>query len=124
MTCSHTSATAASFRLAGSERQEPAQLRLVRHKQPHPATSITLKTGDAALPCGVFAPLVDPTAWLGSRAEFSGYVWLEETPRGWDGEITGQLTHLDLDRLVTGRFPHVVHGEADLRIERAKLLDG
>ena len=43
---------------------------------------------------------------------------------GWDGELTGQLTQLDFDTLVTGRFPHVLRGTADLRLERAKLMGG
>jgi hypothetical protein len=113
-----------SFLLAGAKADEPTQLRIVRHRKPAPATAVTLKTGGAALPCSAFAPLVDTTAWLGTRAQFNGYIWVRETPLGWDGELTGELTQLDLDALVTGRFPHVMRGTADLRLERAKLIGG
>jgi hypothetical protein len=113
-----------SFRLAGAAGQEPAQLRIVRHRKPSPATAVTFNTGGAALPCSVFSPLADTSAWLGTRAQFNGLVWVRETPAGWDGELTGQLSQLDLDTLVSGRFPHVLRGAADLRLERAKLIGG
>jgi hypothetical protein len=113
-----------SFRLAGANGQQPAQLHLVRHRRPQPATAVSFNTGGAALPCSIFAPLVDAGAWLGTRAQFNGYVWVRETTPGWDCELTGQLTGLDLEALVSGRFPHVLRGAADLRLERAKFVGG
>jgi len=126
----------ARFRLAGDATSDPIHIRLARNRKATPATTgFDLDTGGRALPCSVLAmglPVLRP---LGPRARFDGYVWSNETPdeastdptaRGrWDGEVKpGRLLDLDLDRLVSDRFPHKLSGSADVTIQSARFRDG
>ena len=113
------------FRLAGVEMPEPARIRVNRNCQiDPPATGFELHTGGVALPCSLLATGLPGLERLGSRSDFCGHVAANETPQGWNGQLAGRLTNVDLDRLVTGRFPHKLSGMADVTITKARIEHG
>ena len=114
-----------SFRLPGDPTPEPARLRVARNRQlTPPATGFELFTGDTPLPCSLLALVGLPVEPLAERARFHGYIWANETPDGWQGELAGQLLDVDLDRLVTDRFPHKLGGTAEVTLTRARFSRG
>jgi hypothetical protein len=113
-----------SFRIVGTEMPEPATIRVVRHGGEQPSTALALNTGSTPLPCQIFAPLLSSVDWLGSRAAFHGYLWAQESSHGWDGELTGQLSDLDLDASISEHFPHTLSGSVNVQLERARFQQG
>lgn len=117
------------FRVAGTEMSEPALIRVVRNQRSQaPSTKLMLGTGGAALPCSLFAPLYDLEATLGARATFSGNLWADDAEQGWEAELAGRFQQIDLRSLVSGRFPHVLDGMADVeltgvRLHRSQLIE-
>jgi hypothetical protein len=103
---------------------EPATIRVVRHAGEEPSTALALNTGSTPLPCLVFAPLLSSVDWLGSRAAFHGYLWAQESSRGWEGELTGKLSDLDLDASISAHFPHTLSGSVNVQLERARFRQG
>jgi hypothetical protein len=61
---------------------------------------------------------------LGDRCKFQGRVCATQTNDGWSGDISGRLDDVDLDRLVTDRFPHKLSGVAQVVINRAAFDRG
>ena len=61
---------------------------------------------------------------LGPRCRFRGYIWANETPDGWNGEVTGQLVELNLGSLVTEHFPHRLSGVGEATIQSARFHRG
>jgi hypothetical protein len=113
------------FQLAGQESNEPIEVRLTRSRQINPPTTeFSLKTGETSLPCLLLNSVVDATAWLGDESRFRGLVSAVETPQGWNGELEGIFSQVDLQTLVTERFPHKLTGPAEIQIERALFRDG
>jgi hypothetical protein len=113
------------FRLAGDETREPAGIRIVRSRgESPPTTHFELATGDGELPCSVLAVAVRELRSLGQRCRFRGQIWADETPHGWDADVSGELADLDLDRLVTDRFPHRLNGIAKATIASARFRRG
>ncbi len=112
-------------RLAGEADQPALQIKLVRdRRQARPTTMFQLKSLDHALPCWLLADVFEPLRCLGARAEFRGQVWGRRDARGVRGELSGQFFSLDLDQLVTERFPHKLSGQATLTLEQARVHDG
>ena len=62
--------------------------------------------------------------WLGSRAAFHGYLWAKESTGGWEGELTGNLSDLDLDASISAHFPHTLSGSVNVQLERARFRQG
>jgi hypothetical protein len=119
----------AAFRLAGVEMPNPARVRLLRNRQTvPPASAFELDTGGGPLPCGLLALGLPELKSLGPRSRLRGYIWANENCRGraagWDGEVTGQLFDLDLERLVSEQFPHKLSGTAQLTIHSAHFRQG
>jgi len=113
------------FRLAGVEMPETARIRIDRNRQTTaPTTRFELYTGGAALPCPVLAAGLSGLKSLGPRGTFCGYLWAEQTLAGWEGEAAGHLNDIELDRLVTDRFPHKLGGTAQVTIRRARFRRG
>jgi hypothetical protein len=113
------------FRLVGTNTPEPARLRLVRNRQVSPPEGgFELYTGGGELPCNVLAMGLPELKPLGPRCRFRGYIWANETPDGWDGEVTGQLVGLDLGSLITDHFPHRISGIGEATIQRARFSHG
>lgn len=114
-----------AFRLAEAETPEPVQIRVVRgHHSEAPATGLGLYTGGGALPCPLLALGVPGLEALGPRARFGGYLWVNETPEGRDGELAGQFTEVDLDGLVAPHFPHTLRGAAQVTVRGARFRQG
>jgi len=119
-----------SFRLAGVAMPQPIQLRVVRNRQTTPPTTgFELDTGGGAVPCGLLAVGLDMLRPLGPQCRFRGYVWANETsdgvsPSGWDMEVTGALSDVDLDRLVSSHFPHKLGGTGQVTIQWARVRGG
>ena len=113
------------FRLAGADTPEPARIRVVRNRQVSPpASGFELYTGGGELPCNVLAMGLDELKPLGPRCRFRGYIWANETPDGWQGEVTGQLAELDLGGLVSDHFPHKLAGSGEATIQSARFRRG
>ncbi|MGI8979240.1 MAG: hypothetical protein ACR2FY_08445 [Pirellulaceae bacterium] len=88
-----------------------------------PATSISVSTGKARLPCQLAGLIWPPLERLGPEAEFSGQVsWL--LSRHGSAELRGTFSGVDLDALVSEQFPQVLSGKATVRIERASIEEG
>ena len=110
------------FRLVGADTPEPARLRITRNRQlSPPATGIELYTGDGELPCRLLAMGFGDLGSLGPRCRFRGYVWADETPDGWEGELTGQLVELDLGSLIGDHFPHRLSGVGQATVQSARF---
>ncbi len=119
-----------SFRIPGIDMQEPVKIRMVRNRQTSPpASGFELSTGDGELPCDLLAAGLSELGALGSRCRFRGCIWANQDSGGqaidnWSGEATGQLTGVDLDRLLTDHFPHKLSGAADVTIKTARFRHG
>jgi hypothetical protein len=114
-----------NFRLAGTDTPEPARIRVVRNRQSSPpASGFELYTGGGELPCNVLAMGVSELKPLGPRCRFHGYIWANETPDGWNGEVTGQLVELNLGDLVADHFPHHLSGIGEATIQSARFRRG
>ncbi len=113
------------FHLAGSDAPQPFRIRAVRNRQTSPpATELDLDTAGSELPCNVLAMGLSECKVLGPRCRFRGGLWAKETAEGWEGEIAGQLTGMDFDRLVTDHFPHRLSGSGDLAIQSLRFRRG
>ena len=113
------------FRVAGVDMSQPARLTVTRNRQTDPPTSAwAFQTGPQALPAPLLALACPPLAQLGDQAQVAGQCVMRETPQGWNGEAQGRLTQIELDRLVTDRFPHKLSGVADLVLSRVVWEQG
>jgi hypothetical protein len=115
-----------TFRLADNEKSQPARVRVVRNRQVvPPATGFEIDTAGGTMPCSLLAIGIPEMKALGANAQFCGYLWANqasgEGQSGWDGELTGLLTDIDLDQLVTARFPHRLSGTAQLAVQSARF---
>ena len=114
-----------AFRVAGFDTPSPVQIRIERNRRTEPAaTSGGLYTGEGALPCSLLELAFPELEALGPESRFRGYLWMSRSPRGWSGELAGQFTRVDLERLLADHFPHTLHGTAILNVEQALLEQG
>lgn len=110
------------FRSTDAPADETTRLRVVRNRQiDPPATGWELHTGDTGLPCQLVQAWLPQAEQLGDRCRFLGSVWSERLPDGWEVELSGSFVQLDLDRFVTGQFPHKLSGIADVTFTRLVL---
>ncbi|MEM8678523.1 MAG: hypothetical protein AAGF97_04115, partial [Planctomycetota bacterium] len=127
------------------------KLKLNRNSKGHFATASFVETGAGAKPINVSISrqpvdgervtelnlltdgLVEATtlfgdvAWLdqlGARPRLQGNLWIEQTTRGWSLDFAGTLQGLDLERLVSRRFPHQLSGEATAEIHQLLITHG
>ncbi len=61
--------------------------------------SVRLSTGAAALPTWLVADLTEFLPALGDRCHFQGQLVAHRAPRGWNGELIGEFTQIDVDRV-------------------------
>lgn len=115
-----------AFRLPLAEGlAEPALIRVVRARdQQPPRTRFELDTGPTPLPCGLLAPLIRAHETLGPAARFRGTLAVTPAADGWAAELAGQFSDVDLETLVARRFPHLVSGLAEIRVDRARVERG
>jgi hypothetical protein len=113
------------FRLAGVDSPEPTRISIVRNRQlSPPAGGFELDTGGGELPCNVLAIGLSELKPLGPRCRFRGCIWANETPNGWEGEVTGQLADVDFGSLVTDHFPHRLAGAGTVTVQSARFRGG
>ena len=114
-----------SFRYAGNRITEPVSLRVTRDCRTNPSTTgWDVYTGDATLACSVLAMGLPAMDALGPRSRFCGHLGISTTSRGLHVDLAGQFTELDLERLVTGNFPHTLTGTATLTLDQARFSGG
>lgn len=124
-----------SFRIAGLDSADPIRLLVTRERDEATVDSaspvnvrlktiIELHTSGAALPCAMLAVPLGVANRLGAAAKFRGSVWATETADGWDGELSGQFTDVDLQCLVSEQFPHRLGGTAEITVQKARFRRG
>jgi hypothetical protein len=114
-----------AFRLAGTDADEPA--RFVATRERSNSTAVTrweLHTGGAEFPCATFSEQAPWLATLGEECVFDGSLWCEETSEGRRGEASGHIRRLNLQRLVSDRFPQVLTGQTHVTLNRAEFAGG
>jgi hypothetical protein len=120
-----TSRAALRFSLPEATSREPVRLLLERTRGADASeTRCELHTGGAPLPLASIVPMMPSLAHLGDRAEFAGQLWGATKNGAWSGELTGNLTHVDLDALVTQQFPHALSGEAHVTLQKLAFQAG
>jgi hypothetical protein len=117
----HVSADKTEFEMtwrlpgAGSKTEE---IRLTAARDRSGATSNTrfrLDTANQAVPCRLAAAIMPELASLGRECQFRGAFELFRSAGEGGGQLTGTLTQVDLDSLVTERFGHRLSGPATTR---------
>jgi hypothetical protein len=108
------------YSVAGVVMTEPALLRVARHRSDSGEFSHELAwhTGGAALPV---APWCEPFPWLthlGANCQFRGELTAVAAPCGWRGELGGELSHIDLEALVSQQFAHKLSGQGRAIVEQ------
>jgi hypothetical protein len=112
------------FRLAGQQLADLASLRIERKlRDGQPSTHAQFNTGGSRFSARVLDSLGTHGAWYGDEAEFEGYLSLEERNGSWTGDLQGRLAKVDLDTIVSQRFPHTLSGQADVTIRKALIKD-
>jgi hypothetical protein len=126
----HVSADKTEFEMtwrlpgAGSKTEE---IRLTAARDRSGATSNTrfrLDTANQAVPCRLAAAIMPELASLGRECQFRGAFELFRSAGEGGGQLTGTLTQVDLDSLVTERFGHRLSGPATVRIDRGLIEHG
>jgi hypothetical protein len=113
------------FRLPGGDPSAPVRIGIARDRRTQPpSTRFDLDTGSTALPCWLLAAGLPSLDGLGSDCRYSGALWASLLPTGWEGGLKGRFSRLDLDRLVTDRFPHKLSGLAEVAIRQAEFHQG
>jgi hypothetical protein len=113
------------FQLADTDAAELVRFRVVRNRQlDPPATGWELHTAGAALPCQLARAWLPQVKHLGMSCTYEGSVWTKCLGSGQDMELTGVFRQLDLDTLVTQRFPHKLTGTAELTVSRLIVHEG
>jgi hypothetical protein len=117
--------TLVRFDLADAATTAPVWLRVVRDRQTSPpSTRIEVNTGDTWLACSTLGPVAPSLSQLGDTARFCGWLWAGKRSGGWEGELAGTLTGVDLERLVSVGYPHRLSGMAGIVVQRANFRCG
>jgi hypothetical protein len=113
------------FRLPGGGSPAPVRIGVARDRRTQPPlTRFDLDTGPSAMPCWLLASGLRSFEGLGADCRYSGALWAALLPTGWEGGLKGRFSRLDLDRLVTDRFPHKLSGLAEITIRQAEFHEG
>ncbi len=113
------------FQTPGDASGEPAVVQIVRDRRgARPRTWFEVSTGGAPLPCAVLAHGLPPFAWCGPGGQFAGNLKAAQTDEGWAGQLRGRFLQVDLERLVSGRFPHRLTGTATIAVADARFQAG
>ncbi len=113
------------FASSAAGTSEPAKVRVLRDRRTSPPTALCeLSTGTHELPCRLLGIAVPPLRAFGNQAHFRGYIWGTETPTGWEGDLAGRVTKLELDALASNFLPYRLTGSGELTIQRARFQHG
>ena len=111
--------------VVGERSAEPAEIEFVRQgRSTTPSGFFQLTTGPAPLPCSLARSLWPGVECLGTASEFEGRVFVSEQAGRTKTQVSGRLTRVDLDLLVSGRFPHQLSGLADVELAQVAIEDG
>jgi hypothetical protein len=114
-----------AFRLPGVTAAQPVRMRIVRNRQVSPPeNSFEMETGPSAIPCRLLATCLQEATALGPNCRFSGHVSTFNTPDGWSGELSGQLSGVDLGRLARENAAGGLTATADVTFQKAKFQRG
>lgn len=114
-----------TFRLPKMNMPEPARIRLGRNRQiAPPAGGFEFSTGDVKLPCNLLALGLPEFQRAGANSRFSGYVWANQNLGGWQGEMVGEWSNLDLGELLGDTSPHKLTGPAQVYLQCVRFRDG
>jgi hypothetical protein len=83
-----------------------------------------MDTGPSSIPCRLLARCLKEVDALGPKCRFSGYVSTFSTPGGWSGELSGQLSGVDLGYLSRQGSAGAMTGTADVAFQKAKFQRG
>jgi hypothetical protein len=116
------------FHLAGDEQEEqaaPARVTSLRSPAGQGATtSITVETGALSLPSRLVALCCPGWETWGPGSSFRGRLSWQQHADGWTGEVSGQITDIDLQRVVSDRTKHRLTGLAEVQLDRARAEKG
>jgi len=113
------------FQLSDRPVENPAGVRITRHRAEGVARQeMEFTTGSAPLPCSLLSLGFRELEVLGPSAEFQGSLACRHDSDGCYGHFAGRLSAFELDRLMSGRFPHLLSGRATCVINRAEFGRG
>jgi len=114
-----------AFRLPTVNMPEPARIRLGRNRQiSPPAVGFELSTGGAKLPCALLSLGLPEFQRAGANSRFSGYLWANQNLGGWQGEMVGEWSNIDLGELLSDQPAHKLTGPAQVYLQFARFRDG
>jgi hypothetical protein len=114
-----------AFRLPGVDSAQPVRMWIARNRQVSPPRNgFNLDTGPNRVPCRLLAACLKDAAALGHGSCFAGKVSAFDTPGGWSGKLSGQLTGVDLGSLAGESSAAVLTGTADVTIAKAEFEYG
>jgi len=114
-----------AFRLPHVNMPEPARIRLGRNRQiSPPALGFELSTGGTKFPCALLGLGLPEFQRAGSHSRFSGYVWANQNLGGWQGEMVGEWSNLDLGELLGDQSAHKLTGPAQVYLQFVRFRDG
>jgi hypothetical protein len=114
------------FTIDGVKAPQPWELTLERHSAEQPPHTIaTFPTGDATVPLQSLQVLFPWLTSFGPTATYRGEIRTIHYGRESLIELSGQLQHVDLERLVSEHLPHhKLSGQADIQISALQLHNG
>jgi len=118
-------ALTAAFQFADAPAGGPIRLHFERSiVSGEPISSVELDARAAALPYPILAAFFDRRNYLGEKSTLRGSIRAMEMPDGWQGEFSGRLENIDLNNLVSDRFPHRLSGMATMAVDHAVVHCG
>jgi len=82
---------------------------------------VQIDTGEGAVPCALLALGWSELGACGPQARFAGTIEADHTAGAWDGQVAGHFSAVDLDGLITQRFPWTLRGKAQVFLDRARI---
>ncbi len=114
-----------AFRLPGVYSPQPVRMRIVRNRQVSPpANGFDMDSRSCPIPCRMLAVCLKELDALGPSCCFAGYVSANSGPEGWSGDLSGQLSGVDLGRLAHASGLSSLTGTADITVQTAKFQGG
>ena len=122
---STTASSALTLRFAlPADEQTPMELRVTRNRQVTPPVTQIEWDCPVPLPGSLAAEFLPELAELGNQATISGSGRLLWEPDNLRGQLAGEVRGIDLSRLIGERFPHLLTGQAQLKLDEATLDGG
>jgi len=112
-----------AFRLAGTQANQPIQIRFGRdHRQSPPVSGLELALGDSAIPCSVLAGILPGLERLGLVASMQGTLWICQHQGQVEYRFQGHLFQVDLRTLLGEEAGTLLTGLVQIDVEDARLV--